>query len=86
MEGGRELISYLVGSLGFGGVLAWYCWYVTSKTLPTLVQEFREETQQIRDASDRQLERVLSEQRSENEKYRATVERMVEQCGRKGVP
>lgn len=45
------VIMQLVTSLGASGVLAWYCWYVTSTTLPKLVGEFREETKLIRDVA-----------------------------------
>lgn len=38
----------IFSNLGFGGVLVWYCWYVTTTTLPKLAQQFREEASAIR--------------------------------------
>ena len=41
-------IIQIVSNLGFGGVLVWYCWYVTTTTLPKLVEQFRSEAASIR--------------------------------------
>ncbi len=83
----QDLISYLVGALGFGGVLAWYCWYVTSHTLPLLMSHFREETRLIREHSDAQLGLVLAEYRAASERMSATIQDMVRHCsGRGGEP
>jgi len=43
-----SLIVQLASTLGPTGVLAWYCYYVTSKTIPRLVAEFRAETRLAR--------------------------------------
>ena len=44
----QSSIIQLVSNLGFGGVLVWYCWYVTTTTLPKLVEQFRSEAISIR--------------------------------------
>jgi len=54
MEG--DTILQLVGSLGASGVLGWYCWYVTSTTLPRLVKEFRAESLTVREESAKERE------------------------------
>jgi hypothetical protein len=53
-----NIIVQLVSALGFGGVLAWYCWFVTSTTLPRIVAEFREENRLTRE--DAKAERVAT--------------------------
>jgi hypothetical protein len=69
-------LMQLVGSLGASGVLAWYCWYVTSTTLPKLVQEFREESKTVREHCDAKLDRFLVANSETNE----TMRRMLTQC------
>lgn len=40
-ESSIEPMGTLIGGLGTGGVLAWFLWYTTSKTIPTLVRDHR---------------------------------------------
>lgn len=76
-------IMQLVGSLGASGVLVWYCWYVTSTTLPRLVKEFREESKAIRE--EVAIER--NQRWEQIERIARVMEKMVEQCrvNREGV-
>lgn len=42
--GGTDaLLAGLVGSLGGGGFSVWYGWYVTTKAIPKIVEDHREE-------------------------------------------
>ena len=55
-----------LGNLTATGVLGWYAWYTASRTIPALVQAFREEMQALRNErrDERQsFERELAEQR-----------------------
>lgn len=58
-----DMFFQLLNSLGFGGFLAWYCYYVTSKTLPQLVAELRAEQQETRRHFDSTLRAI--EQKSD---------------------
>ncbi len=69
-------ILQLFGSLGASGVLAWYCWYVTSTTLPRLVKEFREETTAIREDAAKQREH----HQEQTERLTKLAEQMLQQC------
>jgi len=71
-------IIQLISSLGASGVLAWYCWYVTTHTLPRLVSEFREESRLIRAES----ESWKSHSDQQVERLSKAVETMVEHCKR----
>lgn len=71
-----SVILQLVSSLGSSGVLAWYCWYVTSTTLPLLVDEFRAETKLIREEAAKERDHH-SEQ---TERIAAVMEQMLEKC------
>ena len=73
-------LMQLVGSLGASGVLAWYCWYVTSTTLPRLVQEFREENRAIREHCDAKLDRILVASSRESSETNETMRRMISHC------
>jgi len=71
-----NLIVQLVSALGSAGVLAWYCWYVTSTTLPRLVKEFREETAAAR--ADAVAEREYHRERTD--RMTDLAEKMIQQC------
>ena len=73
---GTTVITQLAGSLGASGVLAWYCWYVTSTTLPRLVDEFRAETKAIREEAAKEREHH-SEQ---TERIAQVMQQMLEKC------
>lgn len=69
-------IFQVLGSLGASGVLGWYCWYVTSKTLPTLVGEFRQETSAIRAEAARERDHHTQQV----ERLSVAIEAMVDNC------
>ena len=75
------VIMQLVTSLGASGVLAWYCWYVTSTTLPRLVDEFRAETKAVRDEAA--VERAHHSEQTE--RIAGVMQQMLEKC-RTGKP
>jgi len=80
-----SVISQLIGSLGVSGVLAWYCWYVTSTTLPRLQDAFREENRLLREHYSATIDRVLAEHKDESGRLAEAVEHMVTHCsGRTG--
>ena len=86
-QGAESLWVQLIGSLGPVGALAWYCVYVTSRTIPQMQKQADERVEQIlaerekdREKSDEQLDSVLRAHSEEIEKLRQTVERMVEHC------
>ncbi|MBE3134864.1 MAG: hypothetical protein IMZ55_15460 [Acidobacteria bacterium] len=72
----ETVIVQLVTAIGPTGVLAWYCYYVTSKMLPGLVSEFRNETRLIREESraERDSHVLLVRELS------AAVQKMVGNC------
>lgn len=82
-----DVIASLVGQLGAVGVLGWYCWYVTSTTLPKLVQEFRAENATIRaeakaerEHHEQMVQAVATEQRECADKLAASIADMVAHC------
>jgi hypothetical protein len=85
MNVNETIVVQLVGSLGATGVLAWYCWYVTSTTLPRLVDAFREELTSIRQESaaerDRrwkQIEHMTEESAAERDRRWQQIERIAD--------
>ena len=48
--GGFDGMTALVGQLGATGCLIWYCWFVTSKTIPTIVREHKAAVKELADA------------------------------------
>jgi hypothetical protein len=56
------LIGGLIGAVGSVGFAIWYGWHVTTKTIPSIVNDFREErkydrTERETDRKDREAER-----------------------------
>lgn len=65
----NELPLPELGNLTATGILGWYAWYTASRTIPALVQAFREEMQAWRDErrADREaFQRELADQRAQN--------------------
>lgn len=94
MNGAETIITQLVTSLGPVGVLAWYCWYVTSRTLPELTAEFREEAAAAREEArlervhmDEVVRRMCDAQDTRTEKLAQSLDAMVDHCRRvQGLP
>jgi len=69
-------VGPIVSNLGSIGFLVWYCWHVTSKVIPQMHADFRED-----------LKSVLKEHREAVESMASTIQRTMEQCqGRKPQP
>lgn len=53
-------LAGIVSALGGTGFLAWFGWYMTSKTIPTIVADFRAEMKAEREANDARESKLLA--------------------------
>lgn len=62
------------------GVLGWYCWYVTTRTIPKLTQEFRDESTEertlYRDEAEKNRTLFVDEARTQREMHVRNLEKM----------
>lgn len=49
-EVSSDFIGTMIGAAGGVGFSVWYGWYITTKTIPQLVSEFRAEAKENREA------------------------------------
>ena len=69
-----DLITKLVSSLGVGGVLVWYLYHTTTKTIPILTDKYLESQQKISDSFTKSLESERTFRREETKAMRDFIE------------
>ena len=68
------LIGGMIGAVGSVGFAVWYGWHVTTKTIPAIVSDFRQE--RLLDRQDRIDDRLA--QAAESRAYRDSIERLAD--------
>lgn len=63
------------GSTGFA---IWYAWYVTTKVIPDLVKQFRDEMQLERDYNQKNVDKLWVELRADNMRHIEAMNKMTE--------
>ena len=76
MEVNNDLIVQLVANLGIGGVLVWYLYYTTTKTIPDIVDKHNTTIERISTQFTATIEKERVSRENESERTRQVMQRV----------
>ena len=71
-----------IASLGATGILAWWCWYTTTRTIPQRDEAYRKEIATEREHLKQRDEAYHTETAAERAHYRATIKGLTDSAER----